>query len=128
MASNTLKKITARAKQLYKKGGTWRGAIKKAGAEYRGGKKMSGTKKRKRAKTPKKRRAVVRRVKRLHKAEGRAIRSLGSVASHVSSAKRILETEIGRLETQKFTAKKKSTKKKIGKRIAEKKSRFRKLC
>ena len=34
--SNTLKKITTRAKQIYAKGGTWKGAIKKAGAEYRG--------------------------------------------------------------------------------------------
>jgi hypothetical protein len=47
MASTALKKITTRAKQIYKKGGTWKTAIKKAGAEYRGShKKKSAPKKR----------------------------------------------------------------------------------
>jgi hypothetical protein len=74
------------------------------------------------------RRKTVRRIKTLHAAEGKAIRSLGSVASHVAHAKKILEHEIGKLETQKFKASKKTAKRKIAKRIAEKKSRFRKLC
>lgn len=36
--ANALKKITTAAKKLYKKGGTWKGAMKKASAAYRGGK------------------------------------------------------------------------------------------
>jgi hypothetical protein len=131
--SATLKKITTRAKSIYKKGGTWKGAIKKAGAEYRSGKKIGRvvrmkTKKRRKVGSARKRSTTVRRIKRLHSAEGRAIHSLGSVSHHISNAKKILEHEIGKLETQKFVAKKKATKRKISKRIAEKKSRFRKLC
>jgi hypothetical protein len=46
MAATALKKITTRAKQIRKKnpGISWKSAVKKAGAEYRGG-KISGTKK-----------------------------------------------------------------------------------
>jgi hypothetical protein len=138
MAANALKKITTRAKQIYKKGGTWKTAIKKAGAEYRGGKKVSGTKKKK---SPK-RKAAVRRVKRLHRAEGRAIKKLGGVASTftaaalggltssqlVSRAKEKIAIEIGKAEVSKFRATKARAKKKVAKRISALKSKYRKLC
>jgi hypothetical protein len=137
MAANALKKITARAKQIYKKGGTWKTAIKKAGAEYRGGKKVSGTKKKKSA-----RRAVVKRVKSLHRAEGRAIKKLGSASSafvtaamgrlstaqHISHAKQKIMSLIGVSESRKFAAKTKRAKNKIARRIRELKSKYNKLC
>jgi hypothetical protein len=128
---SALKQIVTRAKQIYKKGGTWKGAIKKAGAEYRGKRRKSPAKKRKVGSAPKKksaRKKIVRRVKALHKAEGRAIKSLGSVSSHLTSAKRLITNKIGEEETKKFKAKKEGAKKKIAKRIAELKSRYRKIC
>jgi hypothetical protein len=56
MASNALKKITTRAKQIRKAhpGTSWKGAVKKAGAEYRAGKKPA---KRKKASRPAHRKA-----------------------------------------------------------------------
>jgi hypothetical protein len=47
MAANALKKITTRAKQIRKAhpGTSWKGAVKKAGAEYRAGKKTPAKKK-----------------------------------------------------------------------------------
>lgn len=36
-ANGALTKITTRAKTIYRNGGTWKAAIKKAGAEYRAG-------------------------------------------------------------------------------------------
>lgn len=138
MASNTLSKITTRAKAIRRiHGGTWKAAVKKAGAEYRAG-KISGTKKKK----SKKRRAIVKTVKRLHRAEGKAIKRLGGVSStfmaaaigrlstsqHIAHAKEKIAAEIGRAEMSKFKAKTKRTKNKISRRIATLKSRFRKLC
>jgi hypothetical protein len=129
--SAVLRKITTRAKHIRRlHGGTWKAAIKKAGAEYRGGRKMSGTRKQK--SRPKKAKIIrmrkVRRIKSLHAAEGRAIRSLGSVASHTAAAKKLLEHQIGKAESQKYTARKKSTKRKIQKRISAMKAKYRKLC
>lgn len=156
MAANALKKITTRAKQIYKSGGTWKAAIKKAGAEYRSG-KVSGTKKKS------KRKSLVRRVRRLHRAEGAAIKKLGrakrrrrvggtlsagasggimgvgstfraaaigglSTSQHIAHAKEKIAGEIGRAEMSKFKAKTKRMKRKIAKRISALKSRFRKLC
>jgi len=74
------------------------------------------------------RKKTVRRIKKLHAAEGRAIHSLGSVASHMAHAKAQLKEQIGWAEAQKFAAEKKMTKRKIGKRIAALKSKYRKLC
>ncbi len=84
--------------------------------------------KRRRVGSTKRRRVVVQRVKTLHRAEGRAIRSLGSVTPHLNKAKAVLERKIAHAEIQKFKAKKKMTKRKIGKRIAAFKSQYRKLC
>jgi|HubBroStandDraft_4_1064222.scaffolds.fasta_scaffold194481_2 hypothetical protein len=134
---SALTKIVAHAKKIYKRGGSWKAAIKKSGVAYRAGKlgKVAGKSKTRRKKvgaTRKRssstRRKTLRRVHSLHAAEGRAIKSLGSVASHVSAAKKQLEHQIGKAETRRFTATKKSTKRKIGKQIARLKARFRKLC
>lgn len=127
--SATLKKITAQAKRIYKRGGTWKGAIEKAGAEYRAGKlgKVVHMKtKRKRATAKRKR--VIKKIHTLHKKEGKAIRALGSVSHHISHAKHLLAEQIGWAELHKFQAKTKRAKKKVGKKIADLKSRYRKLC
>ena len=126
MAHSHLKAITARAKKIYKAHPNmkWTSAIKEASRLLGKKKKVGATKKKKSA--PRKK--TIRKIKAYHAKEGAAIRSLGSVASHVSSAKKLIEHEIGRLEVQKFVAKKKSHKNKIAKRIAAKKSQFRKLC
>jgi hypothetical protein len=156
MAANALKKITTRAKQIYKSGGTWKAAIKKAGAEYRSG-KVSGTKKKS------KRKSLVKRVRRLHRAEGAAIKKLGrakrrrrvgatlsagasggimglrstqmaaaigglSTSQHIAHAKSQLLEQIGWAEAQKYSAKTKRAKRKIGKKVSALKSKFRKLC
>ena len=143
MASGALKKITTRAKQIYKKGGTWKGAIKKAGAEYRSGKKSK----------PKRRRVsgtlsqgarpasyAVGKVKKKHtrrriagtlsdgaRPSSYAVGGL-SAAHHIGKAKQKIGHEIANAELKKFQAKKKSLKNKIGKRITALKSRYRKLC
>jgi hypothetical protein len=132
-AGSALKKITTRAKAIRRlHGGSWKAAIKKAGAEYRGGKRMGSVRKKRRVKRKRvgsvKSRTTVKRVKRLHAAEGRAIKSLGSVSSHMAMARNQLKEQIGWGEAQRFAANKKSTKRKIGKRIAALKSKYRKLC
>lgn len=141
MAANTLKKITARAKHIRKThGGTWKAAIKKAGAEYRAG-KIHGVKKTVRKKVAKRRKAI-RRVKILHAAEGKALRAVRGVRStfqaaaigrltttqHISHAKEKIAHEIGTAEMSKFKAKTKRAKKKIAKRVTALKQRYRKLC
>jgi hypothetical protein len=129
MAASTLRKITARAKKIYKRGGTWKGAIKKAGHEYRSGKMGKVVRmKTRRKKATVKRKRTVKKIRRLHKAEGRAIRSLGTVSHHIAKAKAQLKEQIGWGEAQKFAATKKTSKRKIGKKIAELKSKYRKLC
>jgi hypothetical protein len=131
MARINLKAAAVKAKKIRKAHPSmkWNNAMAQAMRSMSG---KSKTKKRRVGSTrPKKkaaRKSIIRRVKILHKAEGRAIKALGSVASHVSRAKKILEHEIGKLETRKFVAKKKSVKRKIAKVIAMKKSKFRKLC
>jgi hypothetical protein len=129
---SALKKITTRAKQIFRKGGTWKAAIKKASAEYRSGKKISGTLSGNTSRTvtgvKKKRKAIVRRVKKLHHAEGREIAKLGSVSHHLANAKKILEHKIGVEEMRKFKAAKKSAKNKIAKKISVLKSQYRKVC
>lgn len=138
--STTLKKITARAKHIrHLHGGTWKAAVKKAGAEYRAG-KIHGVKKKKPKKAARKK--AVRRVKLLHAAEGKAIQRLRGVrstfqaaaigglttAQHIAHAKEKIAQEIGRAEMAKFRAKTKTAKRKITKRISALKMRFRKLC
>jgi hypothetical protein len=151
-AGSTLKKITTRAKQIYKKGGTWKTAIKKAGAEYRTG-KLGSIK-------SKKRKSALKRVKKFHRAEGKAMKALGrrprrrrigsaygsgemnstmsaagsggimgmSAASHISYAKEKLHAKISALYGRIFSAKTKLAKRKLNKALSELKSKYRKLC
>jgi hypothetical protein len=147
-----LKQITTAAKKIYARGGTWKGAIKKAGAEYRAGKlgKIVHMK----TKRKKSRRKIGRSTGVLYNSSGKnaTMRAaavsgrpyngmigggghdgdsggmIGSINNHIKHAKKGLEHEIGKLETRKFIAKKKSVKKKIAKKIALIKSKFRKLC
>jgi hypothetical protein len=122
--SNTLKKITTRAKQIYAKGGTWRGAIKKAGAEYRGSKHK--TKKRvvrnKRRKTSHRKKVGV-----VWPAAVAGSSMNGTISGHLSQAKKMLAEKIGDKETQKFTTKLKRNKRKIQKEISSLKKQYRKL-
>jgi hypothetical protein len=141
MAAGALKKITTRAKQIYKKGGTWKTAIKKAGAEYRGEKKktkrrVSGTL----SDSPrpsgysigrvKKKRARRRVSGTLSDGARPATYSIGglSAAHHIGKAKLKIGEAIARAELRKFQAKKKSLKNKIGKGITALKAKYRKLC
>jgi hypothetical protein len=142
MAASALKTITTRAKQIYKKGGTWKGAIKKAGAEYRGGKKVGKVVRMKKRSAPKKRRRVsgtlsgqgssaisgVRKRRVVRKKAAPRRRTVGSVSHHVAKAKKLILDRIEKAEGRKFVAKKKVMKRKIGKNIAALKSQFRKLC
>ena len=124
--SNTLKKITTRAKQIYAKGGTWKGAIKKAGAEYRGGKRSS-TKKRR---SVKRKRVTTRRrkVAAVWPAAVAGSASMGgSISGHLSQAKAMIADRIADKERQKFVTKLKRNKRKIQKEIASLKRQYRKL-
>jgi hypothetical protein len=118
MASAALKKITTKAKKIYKRGGTWRQAIKKAGAEYRSGKlgKVVRMKTRRRA-TTKKRKRIVKKIRRLHRAEGRAIRSLGTVAGIKSQLKKRLKEKLAKGMLSHYEARTKPQKKRISKRL-----------
>jgi len=146
--SNALTWIINEAKKLRreypKRFKTWTEYVKQASAIYHSKgarlkkpvthkrKKNSGMPKRKKA-APKKRAAIIRKIKTYHKKEGRAIRAfgtvraLGTVSHYKGKAKSVLEHEIGRLTVQQFKAKKKTIKRKIGKRIALKKQEYRKL-
>lgn len=122
--SNTLKKITARAKQLRKASPKmeWKTAVKKAGAEYRAGAKKKVTKKA----APKKRA-----VKKVGARPATVKRAAGSVAVSAGATfaalrKKLLQ-DIGTLEAQKFGAKLKRDKNVIAKKITEKKKQYRKL-
>jgi hypothetical protein len=134
--AGALKKITTRAKQIYAKGGTWKAAIKKAGAEYRGSKKKKPARKRRVSGTLSAGASNgVGRVKRRRKVSGidssfatAAFSGVKSTAHHIAAAKQTLAGEIGILEVKKFKAVKKSDKNKIAKKIAAKKTQYRKLC
>jgi hypothetical protein len=136
--ANALKAITARAKQIYKTGGTWKTAIKKAGAEYRG--KKSGAKKKK----PARRRKVagtlsaggsggiMRRPRRkisgtLSAGASQGIMGL-SAQHYIGKAKEKMNHSIGLLYTRIFNAKTKVVKRKLNKKLSELKSKYRKLC
>jgi hypothetical protein len=150
MASGALKKITTRAKQIYKKGGTWATAIKKAGAEYRS-KKKKPAKKRRRVGSlssgPRPASYSIGKVKRRKKvgsmstgprpasysvgsmsSGGPSGFSIGSVAHHITRAKDALEKQIGAAMTRIFKAKTKLAKRKLNKKLSELKTKYRKLC
>ncbi len=137
MASNTLKKITTRAKQLRKKrpGISWKSAVKSAGLEYRQGK----MRKAKRKAAPKKRKPV---KKRKVGSGGQVTRSrthtdynrnkvniaVGTVAGHMGAAKKMLLDKIGKKESKIFAATKKPLKNKLRKQLANLKAQFRRVA
>ncbi len=138
--ASALKAITTRAKQIYKKGGTWKTAIKKAGAEYRG-KKVGAKKKRKPAQRGKVAGTlsasgsggIMRRPRRRKVAgtmsAGASQGIMGLSAAHyISKAKEKLNHAIGLAYTRSFNAKTKMAKRKINKKLSELKSKYRKLC
>src|SRR6202000_1717460 len=98
--AGALKKITTRAKQIYKKGGTWKGAIKKAGAEYRGGKigkvkkKRVGSVKKKAVKKRRVGSAPRKKVGTVKRRVGTRPRAVGSVAGHKAAAKSIIKEQL----------------------------------
>ena len=129
MSINLLKRITREAKRLKKRhpNRNYRSLQREAANKLKK-KKPARRKKSARKKATRHRKSVVRRIRAAHRREGKLISSLGSVASHIGTAKKILYDQIGRAEGRKFAAKKKSAKRKIGKAITRMKARYRKLC
>lgn len=116
--SSALKVINAEVKRLQKKhpGKSRRTLQKEAGKKYREGKigRISRPKK----KIARKRKAVAR-IKKLHSAEGRAIKSaLGSVAQTQSHLKKQLHEQLAWTLFSRDQAKTKRAKKKISKRVS----------
>lgn len=123
-----LKSIIAQAKKLRKASPKmeWKTAVKKAGAMYRASAKKKPVKK-----------SVKKTVKRIAKkpaaakvkvSVGAIPKSVGfSVSGASSMVKKSLILDIGKLEAAKFVAKKKTDKRKIAKKIAEKKRVYRKF-
>jgi|SRR5882672_3278759 len=132
MSTTTLKKITTRAKQIRKKqpGISWRSAVKKAGAEYRGG-KIRKTRKARKTRPARKKKAVPRkRVKATKKAPRSRVKirvSSGTVSGHMGAAKKMLLDDIGRKDAQIFAATKKIVKRKLQKQLNKMKQQYRKL-
>lgn len=121
---NAIKIISAEAKKISRRhpGKSWKECIKEASRKYRAHhhhkKKSIGMAKRKRRISPKKRSKTVKRIRRLHSAEGRAIRSLGSLAGTKRKLRDALKEKIGREMYKKSAASTKRVKKKIQKRIS----------
>lgn len=142
--ANAITQISHRAKQLTKanKKLAWKDAIKKASAEYRAGKKVSGAKKvagvkkvagAKKAGSVKSRaKNIVHSVKshvKLHN-ENKAARlkeKCKSIGAVKSDGMAILSKKLGSLEVKKVGARLKSERNKIGKEMATVRGQMRKL-
>jgi hypothetical protein len=130
---SALAKINARVKQLAKKHpGTKRVTLQRqAGREYREGKlgRVSGAKKRVSGKVlgKSKRRKSTRRKTTVTSVRVKSVGKVGSVASHMSMAKKLLKEQIGWAEASRFTAVKAKSKRELAKRIAKLKTEYRKL-
>ncbi len=132
---SALKKITTRAKAIFKKGGSWKGAIKKASSEYRQG-KIAGARK---SKTRKRKKAVGK-VKHKRKRVGSASPhrdgidrkrvdiSIGSVAHHKSMAKKGLGHQLLSALKSREMATTKTARRKAQTRINKIKKEYRALC
>jgi hypothetical protein len=132
MAHSHLKAITTRAKKIYKAHPSmkWTSAIKEASRQLKG--KSVGTKKKKTRRKVSgvkkvKRATAVRKVKRLHAAEGKAMRSLGSIATTKRHLKNQIEEKLAWGMLQQHTAKTKRMKRKIGKKLLNYKRELRSL-
>ena len=135
--SNALKVINDRVKQLQKKHPNSKRTVlmKKAGAEYRAG-KLGGKKK----KSASRSQSVGRIKKRSRKRVGRAVAPhkdvmdrkkvdivIGSVSSHISTAKKAIVRDIAKAESRKLLARKAVDRRKIQKKISADKVLLRKL-
>jgi hypothetical protein len=135
MAASALKQITTRAKQLRKKGGSWKAAIKKAGAEYRAKKKKPARRK----KTAHKKHARKTTVKRRRRVSGirsnadrvdrkRVNVTIGSVSHHKSMAKKGIKDQIANKAGRRELVIKVRERKKLTREIAKLKKDYRALC
>jgi hypothetical protein len=132
---NALKKITTRAKQIYKSGGTWMAAIRKSGAEYRTG-KISGVRKKKKTTRKKSRSGSKIRRKKIGAIRTNRDRvdrkqtsiTIGSVAHHKSQARMGLKHQLEKKAGQRELATRKPLKRKLSKDIAKIKRDIRALC
>lgn len=128
MANTFIGRVAARAKQIRKAQPNikWQTAIKRASLELRGKVKNKPVKKtvmRRRKKTTVSGMPVIGRVRRTASAP----RKKTTVNSTLAKAKNMLLDEIGNLAAKQFKARLKRDKKKIGKKIAAAKSKYRKL-
>lgn len=124
--ASLLKRITNRAKEIRRRsGGSWKAALKKAGSEFKG---MKSTPAKRRSVTRKKVRGVAT-VSKSHVDKNKITNNfqIGSVASHISAAKKLIADKIADKERLKFLARLKSDKRRIGKEISELKKQYRKL-
>jgi hypothetical protein len=133
--ANALKQITTRAKQLYKKGGTWKAAIKKAGIEYRKKKKKPHAKKKRMAVSgvhhKRRRRARVGSVSKSHydRVDRKKVDiTIGSVSHHKAQAKKAIQQEIMHKAGRRELAIKVNERRKLNRAIAKLKKDYRALC
>jgi hypothetical protein len=120
---SALQKITTRAKQLRKKspGKKWATCVKEASREYRGGKKISGTKKR----GGKKKAAVSRPAgRRITGVPGDGV----SLSQSLAQTKRKLTEELGWALATQRSARTKTDKKRLAPKIAELTKKLKALC
>ena len=114
--SNTLKKITNRAKEIRRKqpGIAWKTAVRKAGAEYRA---KGSTKKRSAGSTRKR-----------QPSKNKGTTSLvGAGSSPITQVKQQLRDQLGRALLSKELSRKKTDKRKAQKRISEIRGKLRKV-
>lgn len=111
--NNALSKITTRAKQIRKQhpGVSWKSAIKKAGAEYRGKAK------------PKKRAAGTKPKKQRAQNKGSVKRGAGSTP--IAQVRQQLRDQLGRALLTKELSKRKTDKRKAQKRVTELRGKLR---
>jgi hypothetical protein len=131
MAHSYFKAQAARARKIRKSHPSmkWTSAVKEAARQLKG--KSVGTKRKTRRKVSGvkkvKRATAVRKVKRLHAAEGKAMRSLGSIATTKRHLKNQIEEKLAWGMLQQHTAKTKRMKRKIGKKLLNYKRELRSL-
>jgi hypothetical protein len=132
MANTALKKITIRAKAIRRAapGKSWKSAIKQAGSEYRTG-KISGVKKRR---SPAKRKKVGAKYKVYHevkrvgsvKSKGRGF-TVGSINQHKAAARHQVKERLAWMLLARDSAKTKTERKKLGKKVMELRKEYRNL-
>jgi hypothetical protein len=127
--SNVLKRITSRAKKIRAySGGSWKAAVKKAGAEYRADHKKKPAAKKSRSRRVGKRPATKRKFKSIGSSVGkdrvdrkRVNITVGSITT--ADAKRVVvantKEQLAWALLQRDTAKNKTARKKINKKVVE---------